>query len=123
MAAQAPLVLGEAEAADAQDASLHGASAAADGAPDERLRNVTGVAHLKRGDTDAALKAADVVVKGTYRIAGAHQSFMEPHVAVVPPAPGRGLTPWWSTQRPFRVPRTGARPLPPPPPTVRPVAP
>src|SRR5260370_32807021 len=100
MAAQAPLVLGEAEAADAQDASLHGASAAADGAPDERLRNVTGVAHLKRGDTDAALKAADVVVKGTYRIAGAHQSFMEPHVAGRPARPGGGRPPCCSPPRP-----------------------
>src|SRR6266851_595366 len=103
MGAQAPLVLGEAEAPDAEDASLHGASAAADGAPDERPRNVTGVAHLKRGDTDAALKAADVVVKGTYRIAGAHQSFMEPHVAVVRPEPDGGLTVWSSTQGPFVV--------------------
>src|SRR5258708_30864448 len=101
MAAQAPLVLGEAEAADAQDASLHRASAAADRAPDERLRNVTGGAHLKRGDPDAALKAADVVVKGTYRIAGAHQSFMEPHVAGVRPRPGRGRAPAWPRHRPF----------------------
>src|SRR5260370_13856785 len=106
MAAQAPLVVGEAEAADAQGASLHGASAAADGAPDERLRNVTGVAHLKPGDTHAALKAADVVVKGTYRIAGAHQSFMEPHVAVGPPPTHSGPTPSAFPQAPLSLPHT-----------------
>src|SRR5260370_31356100 len=103
MGAQAPLVLGEAEPHDAEHAPLHGASAAADEAPDERPRNVTGVAQLKGGDTDAAWKAADVVVKGTYRIAGAHQSFMEPHVAVLRPEPDGGLTVWSSTQGPFVV--------------------
>src|SRR5260370_39339203 len=119
MGAQAPLVLGEAEAPDAEDASLHGASAAADGAPDERPRNVTGVAHLKRGDTDAALKAADVVVKGTYRIARAHQAFMEPHVAVLRPEPDGGPPPWSSPPGPFVVRHTGARLPAPPPPKVR----
>src|SRR5260370_14834279 len=119
MAAHAAPLLGQPEGADAQDAALPGASAAADGAPDERLRNVPGGARLKRGDTDAALKAADVVVKGTYRIAGAHQSFMEPHVAVVRPEPDGGLTLWSSPQGPFVVRDTGPRPLHLPPHKVR----
>ena len=100
---QAPLVLEEAESADEEDASIHGASAAADGAPEERPRNVTGVAHLRRGDVEAALKQAEVVVSETYRFSAAHHSFMEPHVAVVRPEPDGGLTIWSSTQGPFVI--------------------
>jgi CO/xanthine dehydrogenase Mo-binding subunit len=96
-----PLVLDEKENADDEDASLHGASAAADAASDARPRNVSGVAHLKRGDVDAALKSADVVIRGSYRIAGAHQSFMEPHVVAARTEPDGGLTIWSSTQGPF----------------------
>ncbi|HSS59879.1 MAG TPA: xanthine dehydrogenase family protein molybdopterin-binding subunit [Candidatus Limnocylindrales bacterium] len=103
MRGDAPLVLEEDEEASDEDASLHGGSAAADDAPEERPRNVSGVAHLKRGDVDSALAGADVVVRGTYRIAGAHQSFIEPHVAVVRPEPEGGLTVWSSTQGPFVV--------------------
>lgn len=103
MRGDAPLVLDEQERADDEDASLHGASAAADEAPEERPRNVSGVAHLKRGDAADALAKADVVVRGTYRIAGAHHSFMEPHVAVARPEPDGSLTIWTSTQGPFVV--------------------
>src|SRR5216110_932636 len=48
---------------DDEDASIHGASAAADDAPEERPRNVTGVAHLRRGDAERALEQADVVIR------------------------------------------------------------
>jgi CO/xanthine dehydrogenase Mo-binding subunit len=98
-----PLVLDEDESASEEDAAIHGASAEADEAPEERPRNVSGVAHLKRGDTDAALRKADVVVRGTYRIAGAHHSFLEPHIAVARPEPDGGLTIWSPTQGPFAV--------------------
>src|SRR2546430_6656505 len=103
MDARSPLVLDQAEAADDEEASIHGASAATDQASDERPRNVTGVAHIKRGDTEALMKQADVVVRGTCRFAGAHQSFLEPHVAVARPEPDGGLTIWSPTQGPFIV--------------------
>jgi len=96
-------VLAEDEAASEEDASIHGASAAADEAPTDRPPNVSGVAHLTRGDTDAALKSADIVISATYEIARTHQSFMEPHVSVVRPEPDGGLTIWSSTQGPFVV--------------------
>lgn len=98
-----PLVLDEEETANEEDASIHGGSTAAEETPAERPRNVTGVTHLKRGDVEAALKSADVVVKGTYTIGGAHHSFLEPHVAVVRPEPDGGLTVWSPTQGPFVV--------------------
>lgn len=99
----APLVVEEEEDGGGEDASLHGASAADDQATDERPRNVSGVAHVKRGDADAALRDADVVVRGTYRIAGAHQSFLEPHVAIAQPEPDGRMTIWSSTQGPFVI--------------------
>src|SRR5438067_5136891 len=99
----APLVLDQDETASDEDASLHGATAEADEAPDERPRNVSGVAHIKRGDAEAALRQSDVVVKGTYRIAGAHHSFLETHTAAARPEPDGGLTIWSPTQGPFVV--------------------
>ena len=103
MTDQSPLVLEEAESADEDDASIHGASAAADAATEERPRNVSGIAHIKRGAVETALKDSDVVVTETYRFSSAHHSFMEPHVAVVRPEPEGGVTIWTSTQGPFVV--------------------
>jgi len=99
----ASLVLDEEEDDGGEDASLHGASAADDRADEDRPRNVSGVAHIKRGDADAALGDADAVVSGTYRIAGAHQSFMEPHVALARSEPDGRMTIWSSTQGPFVI--------------------
>src|SRR4029077_12168018 len=66
-------------------------------------RNVSGVAHMRRGDAAAALREAEVVVSGTYGIAGAHQAFMEPHVAIAQPDSDGRMTIWSSTQGPFVV--------------------
>jgi CO/xanthine dehydrogenase Mo-binding subunit len=103
MTDSSPIVLDEEEHADGGDASIHGGSAAADDAPEEKPRNVTGVSHITRGDASRALASADVVVKETYRIAGAHHSYLEPHVSVVRPEPDGGLTVWSPTQGPFVV--------------------
>lgn len=103
MRGDSPLVVDEEESASDEDASLHGASAAEDEADEERPRNVSGVAHIHRGDAVEALRSAEVVVRGTYRIAGAHHSFLEPHVAVATPEPGGSLTIWSCTQGPFVV--------------------
>ena len=96
-------VLAEAETANEEDASIHGASASEDQADGERPPNVTGTTHLTRGDVDAALRGADVVVKGTYTMAGAHHSFMEPHISIARPEPDGGITLWSPTQGPFVV--------------------
>ncbi|HEY3086198.1 MAG TPA: xanthine dehydrogenase family protein molybdopterin-binding subunit [Candidatus Dormibacteraeota bacterium] len=99
----APLVLDVDEQADEDDASIHGAStAAAEDAP-ARPRNVSSVVHMKRGDVEKALHESDVVVSASYDIAGAHHSFLEPHVTVVRPEPDGGLTIWSPTQGPFVV--------------------
>src|ERR1019366_3275164 len=55
------------------------------------------------GDVDAGLAEADAVIKASYRIAGVHHSFIEPHVSMVRPEPGGGVTIWAPTQGPFLV--------------------
>jgi CO/xanthine dehydrogenase Mo-binding subunit len=98
-------VLDAEEAADSADASIHGAAtnADADESTASRPPNVSDVIHLKRGDADAALKTAEVVVKATYRLAGVHHSALEPHVSMVRPEPDGGVTIWAPTQGPFWV--------------------
>jgi CO/xanthine dehydrogenase Mo-binding subunit len=94
----------EADADGAEgDASMHGAATESESEPVQRPRNVSSVAHYKRGDVAAGLAIADTVVKGTYRIAGVHHSFIEPHVSMVRPEPDGGMTIWAPTQGPFGV--------------------
>jgi CO/xanthine dehydrogenase Mo-binding subunit len=99
----APEVLEAGAEGSEGDASMHGAATDSESEPLERPRNVSSVASYKRGDVDAGLAGADAVVKATYRLAGVHHSFIEPHVSVVRPEPGGGVTIWAPTQGPFAV--------------------
>src|SRR6202163_2458361 len=99
----APEVLG-ADAGGAEgDASMHGAATESESEPVKRPRNVSSVATFKRGDVEAGLAASDVTIKGTYRVAGVHHGFIEPHVSMVRPEPDGGATIWAPTQGPFMV--------------------
>ena len=99
----APEVL-EADAEGAEgDASMHGAATESESEPVKRPRNVSSVATYKRGDVEAGLAASDVTIQATYRIAGVHHAFIEPHVSMVRPEPGGGVTIWAPTQGPFMV--------------------
>jgi CO/xanthine dehydrogenase Mo-binding subunit len=105
MKSDAPQVL-EADAEGSEgDASMHGAATESESESEsvERPRNVSSVATYKRGDAAKGLTNADVIVKATYRLAGVHHSFIEPHVSVVRPEPGGGVTIWAPTQGPFAV--------------------
>jgi CO/xanthine dehydrogenase Mo-binding subunit len=101
----AEIVLDVEEAMDEGDAAMHGAGTDSDSedAPTKRPPNVSGVVSLKRGNTGAALKTADAVVKATYRLAGVHHAPIEPHVSMVRPEPDGGMTIWAPTQGPFHV--------------------
>ncbi len=101
MREDAPEVLEAGAEGSEGDASMHGAATEAESEPVARPRNVSSVATFKRGDVDAGLASADAIVKETYRIAGVHHSFIEPHVCVVRPEPGGGVTIWAPTQGPF----------------------
>ena len=98
-------VLDAEETADEGDASMHGAGteSGSESEPVRRPPNVSGVVSLKRGNAEAALQTADVVVRATYRLAGVHHSPMEPHVSMVRPEPDGGMTVWAPTQGPFHV--------------------
>jgi CO/xanthine dehydrogenase Mo-binding subunit len=103
MREDAPLVLDSGEAVNDDEASIHGGSTGSEDSHAPRPRNVTAISDLKRGDPDAALAAADVVVRATYRMAGVHQGFIEPHVSIARPEPDGGITIWAPTQGPFFV--------------------
>jgi CO/xanthine dehydrogenase Mo-binding subunit len=92
----------DAEGSEA-DASMHGAATEAESTTVRRPRNVTSVASFKRGDAGAGLAAAHTVIKARYSLSGVHHSFIEPHVSVVRPEPGGGMTIWAPTQGPFAV--------------------
>jgi CO/xanthine dehydrogenase Mo-binding subunit len=99
----AETVLDAGGGADSEDAAMHGAGTDSDSeaAPANLPPNVSAMVSLKRGNVDAALKTADVVVKATYRLAGVHHSAMEPHVSMVRPEPDGGMTIWSPTQGTF----------------------
>jgi len=103
MKGDAPRVLEAGAEGSEGDASMHGAATESEAESVERPRNVSAVASYKRGDVGAGLAAADSIVKATYRLARVHHSFIEPHVSVVRPEPGGGMTIWAPTQGPFAV--------------------
>ncbi len=90
------------EAALAADAPLVHAGWSAYEAEDGMVRdgNVLGHSTIVKGDADAALKAADVVVRSRYVADGAHGVPIEPR-AVVAQWQGDRVTVWTSSQTPF----------------------
>src|SRR5258707_10373779 len=66
--------------------------------------NVSQTPPLKRGDIEAGLREAEVVVECRYRTHPVHQSYMEPQsVTVAPSSSGHHLVIWPSTQGLFNV--------------------
>jgi CO/xanthine dehydrogenase Mo-binding subunit len=63
--------------------------------------NVAAAERMARGDVEAALAEAEVVIRRTYRTPIVHQGYIEPHATVAAPEPGGGLTIWSSTQGVF----------------------
>ena len=99
----APEVLEADSEGSEADAAMHGAATDSESEPVQRPHNVSAVARLSRGNVAAGLAGADVVVKATYRLAGVHQSFIEPHVSIARPEPGGGVTIWAPTQGQFAL--------------------
>lgn len=63
--------------------------------------NVCSFDRKQRGDVDAALEAADVVVEETYHVGAAHQAYLEPHACVARFDSTGQLTVWASIQGQF----------------------
>jgi CO/xanthine dehydrogenase Mo-binding subunit len=87
------------------EAAGHGVEAAGnavdrpDGGPSGP--NVATVERMDRGDVDAGLAEADLIIRRTYRTPIVHQGYIEPHATLAAPEPGGGLTIWSSTQGVF----------------------
>lgn len=88
--------------ADAGMAGLHGGEAGTQAA--KAPSNVDEDRSFGRGDVDAALAGAAVVVERTYRVAGVHQAYLEPHAVVAQPGARAGeVTVYTSTQGQYVV--------------------
>lgn len=71
----------------------------------ESSGNVNQMVHYQRGNSDRAWALADVVITGTYTLAGVHQGYMEPHAVVAEPRSDGGINLWASTQGVFTLQR------------------
>ena len=103
LAAGAPRVWPDGVPGDDDEAAAHGAAVSGEreAAP---LSNLSGVNRLRRGDPEAALAAAHVVVERSYDTSMVHQSYLEPHATVVDPAAPPGeVTVRTCTQAQFAV--------------------
>ncbi len=87
------------------EAAAHGAGGAGDdGGEGPSSPNVTNRMRFDRGDLAAGFAAADAVVERSFTTASVHQSYLEPHVALVDPDPmGTGMTIYSSTQATFYI--------------------
>ncbi|HEY4026899.1 MAG TPA: xanthine dehydrogenase family protein molybdopterin-binding subunit [Candidatus Dormibacteraeota bacterium] len=95
--AGAPRVLPE-SASESDEASLHGAGSGAGGDGPTPAGNVTSRTEVRRGDVEAGLTEASVVVSGTYTSARVHHAFLEPHVATAAASADGTITVWSPTQ-------------------------
>lgn len=71
--------------------------------PLPRPANATTAQRYQRGDVEAGLAEADVVIERRYVTNWVHQSYLEPQVSLVVPNPGGGVTVYASTQGAFFV--------------------
>jgi CO/xanthine dehydrogenase Mo-binding subunit len=103
LADDAPLVWPAGMPGDSEEAAAHGADVGGE-EEDGRQGNVANRTQFNRGDVQAGLAEADVVVEAKFTTPMAHQSYLEPHATVVQPDPlTGGMTVWTSTQAPFHV--------------------
>jgi CO/xanthine dehydrogenase Mo-binding subunit len=98
----APLARGDKPLEESAEAAMHGGGGASSAEEHEDLPpNVSSNLHFTRGDIDAALAEADVVVENTYRLPMVHQGYMEPQVVAVAVDPLGDITVYTSTQAIF----------------------
>jgi CO/xanthine dehydrogenase Mo-binding subunit len=90
MAADAPLVHEDWESYRAEEGLV-------------RDRNVCCHASLRKGDTESAFEAAEIIVEGTYTTESVHQSHVEPRVATAVVLPGGVPTVYSNTQLPYWI--------------------
>lgn len=73
-------------------------------APDgTQLHNVCTDGHHNFGDVEKGFAESDLIVEGTYTIARAHQTYLEPHAVVAQVEASGKVTVWTSTQSIFGI--------------------
>jgi CO/xanthine dehydrogenase Mo-binding subunit len=98
----APLARGEKPLEASAEAQMHATASGGETEEHEELPpNVATNLHFTRGDVDAALSEADVVVEQTFRTSMVHQGYIEPQVTVATIDPLGDLTIYTSTQALF----------------------
>src|SRR3954451_11558427 len=98
----APRARGEKPVEESAEAAMHGGGASSGTDEHEELpANVSSNLHFTRGDIEAELAAADVVVENVYRTPMVHQGYMEPQVVAVTVDPLGDITVYTSTQAIF----------------------
>lgn len=111
MRPQAPLVRHQ-RAAVSEEVQMHATVGGEQAAEEETLPpNVSNRVHYQRGDVAQGFREADVIVEATYRTQWAHQTSIEPQVAVAWLDPLGTLTIWSSTQTLFYAKREVAKVL------------
>jgi CO/xanthine dehydrogenase Mo-binding subunit len=91
--------------------AMHGAAVGADSGGDERAPNVASRTNFGRGDVEATLAVADVVVEREYHTRWVSQAYMEPQACTVAIDPFGNLTVYASTQALFHTRATVCRVL------------
>lgn len=76
---KAPVVRMRSQHSD-EELAMHGAAAGGTNQPEPQAPNVASEQRYQRGDVEAALAAADVVVEREFRTPWVHQTYMEPQV-------------------------------------------
>ena len=110
MAEGAPIVWPDGLKGDEELASLHAAVDTGEEDDSQAATNVHGHVHFERGDVEAGLAQAEVVVRRTFRTSAVHQAYLEPHAVVADFDPvRRDLTIYTSTQGQFVVQNEVAR--------------
>ncbi len=100
--ASAPLARGEKPMEASAEAQMHATASGGETTEVEELpANVSTNLHFTRGDVDAALAEADVVVERTFTTPMVHQGYIEPQVALVSVDPLGDITVYTSTQAVF----------------------
>jgi CO/xanthine dehydrogenase Mo-binding subunit len=93
----------EATGGDAGQESLaaHGAAVGGEAVDEATGPNVVSTTRFARGDVEAGLAAAHVVLKRRYATPVVHQGYLEPRAAVASVDPAGSLTVWTATQALF----------------------
>jgi CO/xanthine dehydrogenase Mo-binding subunit len=84
-----------------EELSMHGAEAGAADETRAEAPNIATTSHLHRGDVEAGLREADVVIERTYTTSMVHQGYLEPRAAVATVDALDHVTVWTSTQALF----------------------